>query len=84
MTEAQQAAQVSGQVTAEMSAGMSQTDLTTGAAGLYVADDGALAPRAARSRRIGVDYAGPWAARRLRFFVPRHPSVSGPRSSRVT
>lgn len=61
------------------------SDLTTGMAGLYVADDGALVPSVARSRRIGVDYAGPaWAARRLRFYVRRHPSVSGPRSSRTT
>jgi DNA-3-methyladenine glycosylase len=60
-------------------------DLTKGAGGLYVVDDRAPAPRAARSRRIGVDYAGAWAARRLRFFVPRHPSVSGPRApSRIT
>jgi DNA-3-methyladenine glycosylase len=35
-----------------------------------------------RSRRIGVDYAGTWATRRLRFFVKGHPSVSGPRAFR--
>jgi DNA-3-methyladenine glycosylase len=56
-------------------------DLTDAAGALYVADDGAPAPRIARSPRIGVDYAGAWAARRLRFFVPGHPSVSGPRGS---
>jgi DNA-3-methyladenine glycosylase len=56
-------------------------DLTTGSAGLYVADDAELPPRIARSARIGVEYAGAWAARRLRFFVPGHPSVSGPRVS---
>jgi DNA-3-methyladenine glycosylase len=54
-------------------------DLTTGSSGLYVADDGELPPRVARSARVGVDYAGAWAARKLRFFVPGHPSVSGPR-----
>ena len=37
-----------------------------------------------RTRRIGVDYAGAWAARRLRFVVARHPAVSAqpPRLSR--
>jgi len=29
-----------------------------------------------RTRRVGVDYAGPWAARRLRFIVAGHPAVS--------
>ncbi len=51
-------------------------DLTTQGA-LFVVDEGAPAPRLSRSRRIGVDYAGTWAARRLRFFVPRNPHVSG-------
>jgi len=41
----------------------------------YVADDGAPAPRRARSARIGVDYAGAWAARKLRFFDARSPYV---------
>jgi DNA-3-methyladenine glycosylase len=58
-------------------------DLTTGLAGLYVADDGEARPRVARSRRIGVDYAGAWAARHLRFYVPGNPSVSGPRGART-
>ena len=44
---------------------------------LYVADDGAPAPRRARSPRIGVDYAGAWAARKLRFFDARSPYVCG-------
>ena len=44
---------------------------------LYVADDGAPAPRPSASPRIGVAYAGAWAARRLRFFVARSPYVSG-------
>ena len=35
-----------------------------------------------RSRRIGVDYAGAWASRRLRYFVKGHPSVSGPKGMR--
>ena len=32
----------------------------------------------ARSRRIGVDYAGAWARRLFRFTVKRHPDLSGP------
>jgi DNA-3-methyladenine glycosylase len=49
-------------------------DLTHGRE-IYVADDGAPAPRRARSPRIGVDYAGAWAARKLRFFDARSPYV---------
>jgi DNA-3-methyladenine glycosylase len=41
----------------------------------FVADDGAPAPRRARSARIGVDYAGAWATRKLRFFDARSPYV---------
>jgi DNA-3-methyladenine glycosylase len=55
-------------------------DLCDPESGLYVVHDGA-APRIARSARIGVEYAGAWARRRLRFYVPGHPSVSGPRVS---
>lgn len=33
-----------------------------------------------RTPRIGVDYAGAWARRRLRFVVLNHPDLSGPRS----
>jgi len=43
----------------------------------YVADDGSPAPRRARSPRIGVEYAGDWAARKLRFFDARSPYVCG-------
>jgi DNA-3-methyladenine glycosylase len=32
-----------------------------------------------RTARIGVDYAGGWARRLLRFVVKDHPDVSGPR-----
>ena len=42
---------------------------------LFVADDGSPAPRRARSARIGVDYAGAWAARKLRFFDALSPYV---------
>lgn len=60
------------------------TDLTKTAGGLWVADDGAPAPRIARSPRVGVDYAGVWAARHLRFYVRGHASVSGPRAALKT
>lgn len=32
-----------------------------------------------RTPRIGVDYAGAWARRRLRFLIRAHPAVSGPK-----
>jgi DNA-3-methyladenine glycosylase len=54
-------------------------DLTAADSELTVADDGAPAPRIAASRRVGVDYAGAWARRRLRFYVRGHTAVSGPR-----
>jgi len=49
-------------------------DLTR-AAGMFVADDGRPRPPRAASARIGVDYAGAWARRRLRFYVPGDASV---------
>ena len=52
-------------------------DLVAGG-GLYLAEDGAPPPRRASSARIGVAYAGAWAARKLRFFVPGSPYVSRP------
>ena len=51
-------------------------DLTAGGE-LYVADGGGPRPRKAASARVGVDYAGDWAARELRFFIPGNPQVSG-------
>ncbi len=50
-------------------------DLTAGA-DFYLADDGAPPPRRATSARIGVAYAGAWAARKLRFYVRGDPYVS--------
>lgn len=45
---------------------------------LFIAADArAPAPRLKRSARIGVDYAGAWASRLLRFYVPGNPAVSG-------
>jgi len=52
-------------------------DLTRGE-GLFVAHDGAPAPRQAASARIGVAYAGAWAAGKLRFYVRDSPYVSKP------
>jgi DNA-3-methyladenine glycosylase len=43
----------------------------------FVADDGTPAPRRGASPRIGVDYAGAWAARKLRFFVRGNRYVCG-------
>lgn len=51
-------------------------DLTSGGA-LSVVDGGGPRPRKAASARIGVDYAGDWAARELRFYIPGDPNVSG-------
>jgi DNA-3-methyladenine glycosylase len=42
---------------------------------LYLADDGSPGPRRGCSPRIGVDYAGAWAARKLRFFDRSSPYV---------
>jgi DNA-3-methyladenine glycosylase len=54
-------------------------DLTRASSRFFVTDLQDARPRVARSTRIGVDYAGPWADRQLRFFGPGNPSVSGPR-----
>jgi DNA-3-methyladenine glycosylase len=43
----------------------------------FLADDGSRPPKRARSARIGVDYAGDWAPRLLRFYVQGNPYVSG-------
>jgi DNA-3-methyladenine glycosylase len=46
---------------------------------LYIADPGTPADFAiVRRPRIGVDYAGPWARRLLRFYVKGSPYVSKP------
>jgi DNA-3-methyladenine glycosylase len=42
-------------------------------------EEGPPPARVASSARIGVDYAGAWARRRLRFFEPGNPFVSGSR-----
>ncbi|HEY1811833.1 MAG TPA: DNA-3-methyladenine glycosylase [Kofleriaceae bacterium] len=48
-------------------------DLAKGA--LYVAPH-ATPPKIAAGPRVGVDYAGSWARRKLRFWWPGHASVS--------
>jgi DNA-3-methyladenine glycosylase len=58
-------------------------DLSRGA--LFVAHgDGPGPPPIAIGPRIGVDYAGAWAARPLRFWWRDHPAVSRARSSLST
>ncbi len=44
----------------------------------FLADDGSRPPKRARSTRVGVEYAGAWAQRLLRFYVPGNPYVSRP------
>ena len=46
-------------------------------AGFHIADDGALAnPAIVKRPRIGVDYAGQWARRLLRFYIRGNAFVS--------
>lgn len=66
----------------KLCAGLGITRLDNGddlcAGRLVVATDPDEAhPRIKRSPRIGVDYAGAWASRHLRFYVPGNPHVSG-------
>lgn len=44
----------------------------------YVADDGPGDWRIVKRPRIGVDYAGSWARRHLRFYIAGNPFVSRP------
>jgi DNA-3-methyladenine glycosylase len=55
------------------------TDLCAPTGGIWL-EEGARAGRAGRSARIGVGSAGAWAARRLRWFEPENPAVSGKRA----
>jgi DNA-3-methyladenine glycosylase len=45
---------------------------------LYIADPGAAQFRIVRRPRIGVDYAGSWARRLLRFYIRGNDHVSRP------
>jgi len=44
----------------------------------HIADDGFTGFRIVKRPRIGVDYAGVWAKRHLRFYVAGNPFVSKP------
>jgi len=55
--------------------GWNGEDLVTGAR-LWLEDDGAARPRVRTGPRIGVDYAGAWAARPWRYWIADHPSLS--------
>ena len=44
----------------------------------YIADDGTSVESIVKRPRIGVDYAGHWAKRLLRFYVRGNPYVSRP------
>lgn len=44
------------------------------------AGDGVADSEVGVTRRIGVDYAGAWARRRMRFVIRGHPALSGPRA----
>ena len=44
----------------------------------YIADDGAEVSSIVKRPRIGVDYAGHWARRLLRFYIRGNPYVSRP------
>jgi DNA-3-methyladenine glycosylase len=64
-----------GKLTRGLALGRAQDRVPLDGDALYVARW--KRPRAiAIGPRIGVDYAGPWAARKLRFWIDGHPSVS--------
>jgi DNA-3-methyladenine glycosylase len=42
----------------------------------YIADDGAEVDSIVKRPRFGVDYAGHWAKRLLRFYIRGNPNVS--------
>ena len=57
--------------------GLNEHDLTGG--GFYIADPPAPEPLSiVKSARVGVDYAGHWAKRLLRFYIRGNPFVSKP------
>jgi DNA-3-methyladenine glycosylase len=49
---------------------------------LFLVDDPDYVPQIGRTARIGVDYAGDWRHKLLRFIDARSPAVSGPRRRR--
>jgi DNA-3-methyladenine glycosylase len=66
-----------GKLTRALAIGRAQDRVALDGDELFVARWKRLAPGAiARGPRIGVDYAGAWAARPLRFWIEDHPAVS--------
>lgn len=65
-----------GKVCAALAVSRAHKGLDLCAPPLFVADDGFVVPRIGRSARVGVDYAGAWARRKLRFYIPGNPHVS--------
>ena len=66
-----------GKVTRALGLGPAQHAVVLDGAALHVRAEAAVPARAiASSARIGVDYAGAWARRRLRFALRGHPAVS--------
>lgn len=68
-----------GKVTRALGLGPAQHGRPLDGDDLFVAERTGRAPRIARSARIGVDYAGAWTRRLLRYTIAGHPSVSGRR-----
>ena len=67
-----------GKVTRALGLGPAQHGLALDGELLHVRA-GRAAGRIVTTARIGVDYAGPWARRRLRFALAGEPAVSRPR-----
>ena len=66
-----------GKVTRALGLGPAQHGLTLDGDALFVARHQRPArARLERSPRVGVDYAGPWARRLLRYTIAAHPAVS--------
>jgi len=65
-----------GKVCAGLGVTRAENGLNLSGRALFVADDGFAPPIVRRSARIGVAYAGVWATRKLRFYVPGNPHVS--------
>ena len=74
-----------GKVTRALGLSRAQHGLALDGDALFVARWTRVAPvRVVRGPRVGVDYAGPWAAEPLRFTIDGHPAVSrAPRAPRV-
>jgi len=75
-----------GKLTRALGLGRAQDRVPLDGDALFVARWRRVAPgQIATGPRVGVDYAGPWAARPLRFWIDGHPAVSrapAPRAAR--